>query len=511
MKVKSVSFDNKTYHFFKNDNDSDESENLFTILVGRNGSGKSRIFQKICLLHLNSIINSTNNIFSFNSYNESTIYKSVNDKSSLNYGEINYKLGKNDFSIKISKPNDLYDFSNRSLLFEKKSKTLNCNFFHEIKKIIAVSTSPFDKFPIPSRNFHLHENNFLEEKYIYRGAKIKINSQKDYLKTKFDQLGSSLINFFLRADKSKNKVSILLDTIGVDEKISMYFAFPWPFDPSDIINKEHGKNISESLSSIRFFKEKTPKINLSDAEEELLLKSLKLVMKYYDLKKHRNDNFSLDLNLFNVEELDNFDLLNSLSILANYDLIELVDIKFIKNKKYFHLTEASSGELSLIFNLLSIAGEIENESLILIDEPEISLHPEWQSNFIPLLHKMFSDYTGCHFIIATHSPQILSSIANTKSFIINLENDNKIIKGEEISEMSADYQLAYVFKEPGYKNEYLTRIALTTFTNVSKNKYFNSNDLISLDLLLENIKHMSLNDPLHQLILSLEEMRNFYA
>lgn len=68
--------------------------------------------------------------------------------------------------------------------------------------------------------------------------------------------------------------------------------------------------------------------------------------------------------------------------MANYDLIELVDIKFIKNKKYFHLTEASSGELSLIFNLLSIAGEIENESLILIDEPEISLHPEWQSNFI---------------------------------------------------------------------------------------------------------------------------------
>ena len=175
------------------------------------------------------------------------------------------------------------------------------------------------------------------------------------------------------------------------------------------------------------------------------------------------------------------------------------------------MTDASSGELSLIFNLLSIAGEIENDSLILIDEPEISLHPEWQSHFLPLLKKMFNDYTGCHFIVATHSPQILSSIDNNKSFIINLENDNKIIKGEEISEMSADYQLAYVFKEPGHKNEYLTRIALTVFSNVSKNKVFSYNDLISLNLLLENIIHMNKNDPLHQLILSLEEMRKLYA
>ena len=124
---------------------------------------------------------------------------------------------------------------------------------------------------------------------------------------------------------------------------------------------------------------------------------------------------------------------------------------------------------------------------------------------------MFNDYTGCHFIVATHSPQILSSIDNNKSFIINLENDNKIIKGEEISEMSADYQLAYVFKEPGHKNEYLTRIALTVFSNVSKNKVFSYNDLISLNLLLENIIHMNKNDPLHQLILSLEEMRKLYA
>lgn len=509
MQVKSVSFDGKNYQFFESDNN--ESENLFTILVGRNGSGKSRILQKICYLHLNSIINDSDNNSSFYSYVNTDRYKDINDKSHLNYGKINYQLNGNEFEINISKIDSIHTFYTNNLIFNKKIKTLNCEKFIEIKKIIAVSTSPFDKFPVPERNFHFRNNKSIENRYIYRGAKIKINSQKDYLATKFDQLGSSLINFFLKSDKTKDKVSILLDTIGVDENISMYFTFPWPFNPSEVINNERSKTISDSLNSIRFFKDKGDRISLSEVEEELLLQSLKSVIKTYNFQAYREDKFSLDLNLFNEKEINNLEILNNLSILASYDLIELVDIKFIKNKNSFHLTDASSGELSLIFNLLSIAGEIENDSLILIDEPEISLHPEWQSEFIPLLNKMFGNYKGCHFIIATHSTQILSSIIDNKSFIINLENDNKIIKGEEISKMSADYQLAYVFKEPGNKNEYLTRIALTAFTNVSKNKKFSPNDMISLNLLLENIQHMNTNDPLHQLIKSLEEMRNLYA
>lgn len=33
---------------------------------------------------------------------------------------------------------------------------------------------------------------------------------------------------------------------------------------------------------------------------------------------------------------------------------------------------------------------------------------------------------------------------------------------------SIDFQLANVFKSPGFKNEYLSRIAFTTFTKVGK-------------------------------------------
>ncbi len=48
-------------------------------------------------------------------------------------------------------------------------------------------------------------------------------------------------------------------------------------------------------------------------------------------------------------------------------------------------------------------------------------------------------------------------------------------------------------------------------SNVNKKKLFSEDDLNSLSLLLENMSHLDQNDPLHQLILSLKEMRNLYA
>ena len=507
MKIRNISFDDKNYHFFEDD--MDHTGNLFTILIGRNGSGKSRILQKICYLHLYSLL-SNHEFPHINQIIEPIEINKINNKDKLKFGRMDYQSNGHNYEIIINEIKGLTTYHTQPFTFEKNIKDSNITEFNSIKKIIAVSTSPFDKFPTPLGFSHFH-NAEIFKKYIYRGAKVKINSNKDYLKTKFDQLGSSLINFFLKSDKNKNKVSILLKTINVNQNISMFFSFPWPFNPFEIIQGNNGKTISESLKSILFFKNKPENINITSCEENLILKSLEFVIKFYNYEYFNNDLFRVDLDLFNISDMKEFDLLNSLSVLANYDLIELVDIKFIKNSNSFNLTEASSGELSLIFNLLSIAGEIEDDSLILIDEPEISLHPEWQSDFLPLLKKMFSEYKGCHFIIATHSPHILSSIEDNSSFIINLENDNEIIKGEKIAKMSADYQLAYAFKEPGYRNEYLTRIALTVFTNVSKNKKFLSGDYESLKLLQDNFDHLKPNDPVHQLILSLEELSTIYA
>ncbi len=73
--------------------------------------------------------------------------------------------------------------------------------------------------------------------------------------------------------------------------------------------------------------------------------------------------------------------------------------------------ELSSGEqheLILFFDL--IFGEAKNR-LILIDEPEISLHIAWQKRFIPDLQRIV-DLSPMDVVISTHSPQLISHYRN---------------------------------------------------------------------------------------------------
>ncbi len=70
------------------------------------------------------------------------------------------------------------------------------------------------------------------------------------------------------------------------------------------------------------------------------------------------------------------------------------------------LSDLSSGEqheLVLIYDLLF---KVEEYSLILVDEPELSLHVAWQKNFISDLQKI-QEIKKMKVIIATHSPQII--------------------------------------------------------------------------------------------------------
>ena len=71
------------------------------------------------------------------------------------------------------------------------------------------------------------------------------------------------------------------------------------------------------------------------------------------------------------------------------------------------LSELSSGEqheLVLIYELLF---KVEDGAVILIDEPELSLHVSWQKRFISDLQKI-QNLKKMNVVIATHSPQVIN-------------------------------------------------------------------------------------------------------
>lgn len=115
-----------------------------------------------------------------------------------------------------------------------------------------------------------------------------------------------------------------------------------------------------------------------------------------------------------------------LSNLIKHDLIRPSNISFYKAGEKIDFENCSSGEKHMIFAFSGILNAISSNSLILIDEPEISLHPEWQIQYISLLKKVFEKYKGCHFILASHSHYLVSDLQGDTSSIVTLSKENSI-------------------------------------------------------------------------------------
>ncbi len=110
-------------------------------------------------------------------------------------------------------------------------------------------------------------------------------------------------------------------------------------------------------------------------------------------------------------------------------------IVFTKNGREIELSELSSGERNIIFRgafFLRNQQGIEN-SLILIDEPELSLNPVWQKKILNYYKKIFSNSTGeqqVQIFVATHSPFVIhnENRYNDKVIVLSTENGQTIIK-----------------------------------------------------------------------------------
>lgn len=83
------------------------------------------------------------------------------------------------------------------------------------------------------------------------------------------------------------------------------------------------------------------------------------------------------------------------------------DVCLTKQGSSFLVTAASSGERELLTYLFAIFALNVRNAVIIVDEPELHLHPRWQTALFALFEKL-SKSTGNQFVIATHSPTFIS-------------------------------------------------------------------------------------------------------
>lgn len=104
--------------------------------------------------------------------------------------------------------------------------------------------------------------------------------------------------------------------------------------------------------------------------------------------------------------------------------------------KVFNINELSSGEKQLFVRAMALRMLNANNSIILIDEPEISMHPGWQQRIVKVYEKIGNNN---QVIIATHSPHVVASVP--KESVKLLKRVNGKITVVEYDQINGSYGL----------------------------------------------------------------------
>ena len=154
--------------------------------------------------------------------------------------------------------------------------------------------------------------------------------------------------------------------------------------------------------------------------------------------------------------------------LKRYKRIENKDNKkeiiFEENGKEMSISKLSSGEKQIVFrgSFLLKDKESSKGALILIDEPEISLHPNWQLKVLSFFKKLFTNNSGeqtSQIIISTHSPFIIHNANRNDDKVIILRKD---ITGKTVIPNEAKFF--------GWSNEKLVQEAFNINHFLTENK-----------------------------------------
>jgi len=155
------------------------------------------------------------------------------------------------------------------------------------------------------------------------------------------------------------------------------------------------------------------------------------------LKEFYNDT-EYELNEYGYDLLEYEELLSKVvfdiaslsqedkNLFMKYDQFIEYDFEDIKGRKF---SDLSHGEKSIYAQFVSIFPHVMNATegvLIVLDEPDLSLHPNWQKKYLFEYMNTFGKYkVSQHLIFTTHSPFVLSDIPKQNIIFLDTDEEGK--------------------------------------------------------------------------------------
>jgi len=498
--------------------DIDEISNVekpyTSVIIGPNGTGKSFILRSVSDI-----------LMQFNVFQTSGV-RNINLPFSFH---IRYKIDSETFEIISSYLILTKSKAKRTFLFYKNRpfKTINVNL--ENQKEFENYEIDFNNLLFPSHiivnsvmlnDRFLFKNSKPEDFYQYLGVRSTSStaSTKSAVKGVIEKLFSESMSnqdFFLNLEellgfldfekKFEVQYNTKLNKLFFTGKLTVkdfkqYYEYWWD-DNFSYSKRAKNNPIWSKPFYDRFYKPHEDKIEEIVSYLNEITNSGKLTHKYNSTSKLLN----VDFFESKMEENDLWKIID----LEKLDIINVNGINLNKNNSRMSINNISSGEYHLLISLIGIFSKIKENSLVLIDEPEISLHPNWQMQYVTFLKQVFSKYPSCHFILTSHSHFIVSDLEGDSSSVTSLrrneENklESKLITADTFG-WSAEDILYNVFNVRSTWNPYL-EADLTELLGLISN---NSNNIPKLRYLLNKIENLPTreNDPLVEII---NESRNY--
>ncbi len=127
-----------------------------------------------------------------------------------------------------------------------------------------------------------------------------------------------------------------------------------------------------------------------------------------------------------------FEALESLVIIESLDKIVLSVLAKNNSKTKLNYREFSEGEQQLItvLGLILITGK--DDCLFLLDEPDTHLNPDWQRDYVKLITHFNLNDKNSHIFIATHSPLIVQAGEKADIILFHKNSKGKIVAEKNV-------------------------------------------------------------------------------
>lgn len=351
-------------------------------------------------------------------------------------------------------------------------------------KVVAQTFSPFSKFPQPyeerARRRGVEKNLFPEEHR--RGAYEVVGFHK-----RNGLFGASITKNIVegalqkiagRPEEKVFAVSRALSYLGYEQNVRFNYS---PSMGRNIFLKGNsqealkGQIVSDvnrvrdgvSSGSRRWLYEEIELHGMDEVVGRLLVAFNYLLDSGVSIDRSKGVEFSVDFSMgISFEQKE---LIKTIVFLrkAGYFRLGRCSLSGRNQDLDVDVGELSSGQQQIISSIFGLATAIEDNSLVLIDEPEISLHPRWQKDWIELLEGVLQEYKGCHVIVATHSPLLVSSANEKGAFIVDIGAESDVFVDWELGgSAGVDETLVKVFHTSATGNSYLTETLISAVANI---------------------------------------------